>query len=617
MSSKHAVLAERFVCSQCSAIFRSGYARCPLCGASVQPLDGDPLVGKTLHNRYEVAECIGEGGMGRVYRAVHKYTGKEHALKVLFGDHAADPKMRARMEQEALAVGKLSHRNVIAVTDAAKTEDNSFYLVMDYVAGEDLAQIIAREAPFDRDRVINLVKQLCMGLGHAHEKGLVHRDFKSENVLITRDADGELAKIVDFGIAVVLEAAHSGHKLTSEGMVLGTPAFMSPEQSTGAKVDHRSDLFSLGVLMYEMLCGKLPFDGSPIEIARQNLVSEPPRISDRVAALTIDPRLEDIAFGLMAKRPEDRFQSADDVLRALDAIDASAPARPPSGSGERSRSPSSPGGVRATSQSPTTVSERVTELGYEGATKAALGTLDGVPRLSTHVDQIDVPLHRRGGFLVAVVVAVAMGFGGVFAARALKRGGEEASAAMESQEADAQDINSGLVAAEPPDTQGGAPVPADAAVEAGATDVAGTDAPDADELGKADTKAEGKADTKADTKAESKHKVRSKPRTVRNKTVRNKTVRKDEPKVEAKVEAKTKPEPEPDPKATASADIEQYKALYKSVGRVLDQANLPAGHPLIRQYFDLNFQSGIMNANLRKEHIARLRRIKSDLSKQK
>jgi serine/threonine-protein kinase len=141
---------------------------------------------------------------------------------------------------------------------------------MDFVDGENLANIIAREAPFAPDRVINLMKQLCMGLGHAHDNGLVHRDFKSENVLIANDADGELAKIVDFGIAVVHEAAQSGHKLTTEGMVLGTPAFMAPEQATGGKVDHRSDLFSLGVLMYEMMSGKLPFDGTPLDIARQN-----------------------------------------------------------------------------------------------------------------------------------------------------------------------------------------------------------------------------------------------------------------------------------------------------------------------------------------------------------
>jgi len=604
MSSKHALIADRFVCSHCSAIFRSGYARCPLCGASVQPLDGDPLVGKTLHNRYEIAECVGEGGMGRVYRAVHKYTGKEHALKVLFGDHAADPKMRARMEQEALAVGKLSHRNVIAVTDAAKTEDNSFYLVMDYVAGEDLAQIIAREAPFEPERVIDLVKQLCLGLGHAHEKGLVHRDFKSENVLITRDADGELAKIVDFGIAVVLEAAHSGHKLTSEGMVLGTPAFMSPEQSTGGKVDHRSDLFSLGVLMYEMLCGKLPFDGSPIEIARQNLVSEPPRISERVPDLEIDPRLEDIAFGLMAKRPEDRFQTADDVLRALDVLDTrSAVEREPSSPGRRARLPSAPG-VRPTSQRPTTAAERVTELGYEAAPAvAAPGTLEGVPRLSTHVDSVDVPLHRRGGFLVAVVVAVALGFGGVFAAKAFND--EDEVAAKEER---GGVVANAVTADDPPQAATASLADAAAPIEpAVAIGKEGEDVGKGEETAPA---SEGDDGGKAQDPSPSRKPARKPPRKPPRKPVQ-----KPEPKVEVRPEPVSKPAPEPDPKASAQAEIEQYKKLYKEVGRVLDEAQLPAGHPLIRKYFDLNFQSGIMNANLRKEHIARLRRIRAELSK--
>jgi serine/threonine-protein kinase len=293
--------------------------RCPLDGNPLEPLVDDPLAGTSFADRYIIEKCVGAGGMGRVYRARHQRMSRRFAIKVLFGDHAADSKMQQRLAREAEAASRLSHPNVISVLDFGETEEGLLYLVMDYVDGPTLAQVIESAAPLAPDRAIRLVRDCARGLAHAHGRGLIHRDFKADNVLVTLDGGEEVAKIVDFGIAMLNES--SSRKLTTEGMVLGTPAVMAPEQAVGEQVDHRTDLFSLGIVLYEMLSGVLPFDGSPLEIARQNLMSQVPPIARRVPGLAVDPRLENLSVALMAKRPDDRPQTAKAVLRTLSEIE--------------------------------------------------------------------------------------------------------------------------------------------------------------------------------------------------------------------------------------------------------------------------------------------------------
>ena len=307
---------ENYACPHCRAVFRTAFQRCPLDGHVLEPLSGDPLSGSSFADRYIIEECVGEGGMGRVYRARHQRMSRLFAIKVLFGDHAADKKMQARLAREAESASRLSHPNVISVLDFGETAEGLLYLVMDYVAGPTLARLIDEQAPLSRNRILSLVRDMARGLSHAHKRNLIHRDFKADNVIIGSDSGEEVAKIVDFGIAMLNEPSKS-RKLTTEGMVLGTPAVMAPEQAVGEEVDNRTDLFSLGIVLYEMLCGKLPFDGTPMEIARQNLAHAPPRISDRVPGLHVDPELEALSIRLMAKRREDRPQSAKEVLRAL------------------------------------------------------------------------------------------------------------------------------------------------------------------------------------------------------------------------------------------------------------------------------------------------------------
>jgi len=311
--------SERYGCPRCLSVFRAGFARCPLDGAALQGLSGDPLIGHTLADRYIIEELLGEGGMGRVYRARHNRMSRRFAVKVLFGDMAADAKARTRFSREAEAVSRLNHPNVLSVVDFGETEEGLLYLVMDFIEGRELHQVLAQEAPLSPTRALSLLRQLSRGLAHAHERNLVHRDFKTENVVVTKSGDEELAHIVDFGIAAVGEMMEPAQRLTTEGMVLGTPAYMSPEQSTGEEVDERSDLFSLGVMLYEMLCGRLPFDGSAVAIAKAHLAAEVPAVAVRVPGLRVDSRLEAVAMRLMAKDPEERFQSARSLLAHLDS----------------------------------------------------------------------------------------------------------------------------------------------------------------------------------------------------------------------------------------------------------------------------------------------------------
>ena len=302
-------------------MFRTGFARCPLDGAPLQELSADPLEGSVFADRYVIEQCVGEGGMGRVYRATHRHMSRQFAIKVLFGEHAADKEMQARFAREAEAACRLRHPNVVSVTDFGATARGLFYLVMDWVEGQRLTDIINHEAPLGHHRIADIARQICLGLSHAHEQGLVHRDLKSENIIVSQDNGHDLVRLVDFGLAVVMES-DANARLTAEGTVYGTPAYMSPEQACGAKLDERTDLFSLGVLVYEMLSGVLPFLGAPLDIVRQNMEADPPPVAARVPGLQVNPHLERLGRKLMARRPQERYQSAAEVVAALDLIQA-------------------------------------------------------------------------------------------------------------------------------------------------------------------------------------------------------------------------------------------------------------------------------------------------------
>ncbi|HEY5934892.1 MAG TPA: serine/threonine-protein kinase [Kofleriaceae bacterium] len=280
-------------------------------------------MGQVALDRYLIEATLGSGGMGTVYRARHVAIGRQVAIKILHDHLVSDPAMVERFEREAALVGKLDHRNVVTVLDVGETPSHQKMMVLELVRGETLAELIAREGPLDRARVIAIVRQLLQGLEHAHAAGLIHRDLKPENVIIEHDDHGaELPKIVDFGIALLREDFFSNRRLTATGIVLGTPEFMAPEQAKGTELDARCDLFALGMIMYVMLAGKLPFDGTGIEVAIANLSKNPPPIATRSPGVVVDPLLEAFARRMMARRLGARMPSARTALRVLALVES-------------------------------------------------------------------------------------------------------------------------------------------------------------------------------------------------------------------------------------------------------------------------------------------------------
>jgi serine/threonine protein kinase len=250
--------------------------------------------------------------MGAVYRARHVKFGRPFAIKVLHKSLMQNPKVLQRFEREAELAGRLRHTNVASVVDVG-VHDGLNFMTMEFASGDTLTALLA-EGPMTEVRMLDIVKQLCGGLQHAHEVGLIHRDFKPDNVIVEPVAGGrEVARIVDWGVAIVRDAAADTERedrLTTKGIVVGTPHYMAPEQARGAAMDHRVDLFALGLICYELLTGMLPFDGSGVDIARANLSSAIPPMMERNPDVRIDPVLEGIVRKLLEKNPDERPASA-------------------------------------------------------------------------------------------------------------------------------------------------------------------------------------------------------------------------------------------------------------------------------------------------------------------
>ena len=286
-------------------------------------LDSDSLIGTVIASRYRVEARIGKGATGKVYRARHVKLGRLFAIKVLHPRLLDHETTRRRFAREAELAGALHHPNVVGMVDVGETAGGLHYLVMEYAPGDSLYDLIVQGAPLPGDRVIAIVRQLCDGLEHAHGHGLIHRDFKPENVIVVRDREGDRLKIVDFGVAILRDeaASSSAGRLTTAGVVVGTPDYMAPEQALGRAIDHRADLFALGVMCFEMLTGRPPFDGDGVDIARANVTQETPAMSDRAPGVEVDPLLEAFTEELMMKSPDDRPASAAEARALLDLIE--------------------------------------------------------------------------------------------------------------------------------------------------------------------------------------------------------------------------------------------------------------------------------------------------------
>jgi serine/threonine-protein kinase len=269
------------------------------------------MVGEVLADRYELEELVGTGGMSSVFRAHDRLLDRKVALKILHQQYSGDGEYVERFRREARSVAALSHPNIVTVIDRGEHEGRQF-IVFEYVDGENLKRLIERRGPAPVATVLELGMQIARGLSFAHQQGLVHRDVKPQNVLL--NGDGQ-AKVTDFGIARSLDVQHG---MTQTGTVLGTSDYIAPEQAQGQRVDEHTDVYSLGVVIYELLTGEVPFPAENfVAVAMRHINEPPPPIRDKRP--DVPPRVEAAVQRAMAKDPADRFQTMADFCRELDA----------------------------------------------------------------------------------------------------------------------------------------------------------------------------------------------------------------------------------------------------------------------------------------------------------
>jgi serine/threonine protein kinase len=269
------------------------------------------MVRDVVAGRYELEELVGSGGMSSVYRAHDKVLERKVALKVLHATLADQDDCVERFRREAQMVAGLQHQNIVGVIDRGE-DDGCPFIVLEFVGGRNLKQLVERDGPLPVERALEFGMQIARGLAFAHENGYVHRDVKPQNVLL--NGDGE-AKVTDFGIARSLDVKHG---VTQTGTVLGTSDYIAPEQAQGQRVDEHTDVYSLGVVLYEMLTNEVPFPGENfVAVAMRHINEEPPSIRDKRP--DVSPRFEAAVQRAMAKRPEDRFQTMADFCRELEA----------------------------------------------------------------------------------------------------------------------------------------------------------------------------------------------------------------------------------------------------------------------------------------------------------
>jgi len=274
---------------------------------------------------------IGEGGMGIVYEAEHIVIEKHVALKVLRDDFSARPDVVERFRQEAKSASRIGHENIVDISDFGETESGASYFVMEMLDGEDLADILSREGTISPARAVKILIQCCKALGAAHNKGIVHRDMKPENIFLIKRAElADFVKIVDFGIAKMSDietVGAPGRKLTKTGMIFGTPEYMSPEQAAGKPLDHRVDIYALGVILYEVLTGRVPFVGDTfMGVLTQHMFEPIPLLRDVNPHVKVPAELEAVILKALAKDPDHRYQTMDELGRSLAAaMDLSTP----------------------------------------------------------------------------------------------------------------------------------------------------------------------------------------------------------------------------------------------------------------------------------------------------
>ncbi|MFO0586744.1 MAG: protein kinase [Polyangiaceae bacterium] len=312
----------------------------------------DPNIGRDLlDGQFRILQKIGSGGMGAVYKALQPAMNRMVAVKILHPKLANRKDLVSRFRREARAMSHLSHPNTVKVYLYGELDDGSLYIVMEYLEGRNLNQVVRKEGPLPVERAIPVLIQVCGALQEAHLMGIVHRDLKPENIFLSTNGGlKDFPKVLDFGLAKVTEREMrpGSIMLTQEGMVFGTPEFMSPEQAQGHTLDARSDIYSLAVILFEVLTGKLPFDArTPMEYIQLHVTKPPISLDDRIPGKAFPPGLAQVIAKALEKKPESRYPSAADFAEALKPFS-------PSGKGYTAMmpgpAPSSPGAAGTVSQ---------------------------------------------------------------------------------------------------------------------------------------------------------------------------------------------------------------------------------------------------------------------------
>jgi serine/threonine protein kinase/tetratricopeptide (TPR) repeat protein len=308
-------------CSACGTALMEGANFCFHCGAPQEKREADdPLIGKMI-GAYRVISVIGEGAMGRVYRAEQTTLRRAVCIKTIKQHLASDPSMIDRFEREARAVSSIRHPNIVGVLDAGSVPSGIFYIVMELIEGRSLSRLIQEDSPIPVTRALNLTEQILSALEEAHGAGIVHRDLKPQNVLVGTLRDGsDLAKVVDFGLAKLLHPDASDRRITKTGALFGTPGYMAPEQIMGEEIDGRADVYAAGTILYELLTGSRPFTGTLQFLLKAQLTEIPESPSIRAKGLPIPRELDAIVLRALEKAPERRYRSALDLKKELEAF---------------------------------------------------------------------------------------------------------------------------------------------------------------------------------------------------------------------------------------------------------------------------------------------------------
>ena len=312
------------VCATCGREFPDNQKFCPSDGSALRGKSASAdLVGQVVAERYHIIKKLGEGGMGAVYLGEHVKMGRKSAIKVMAAAMSQDPDAISRFNREASNASRISHPNVCQIYDFGETPEGLIYLAMEYIEGQALKDLIEKEGALSPPRAASILRQSADALQAAHDLGIVHRDIKPDNIMVVQGRDNtDIVKVVDFGIARAVGGDESGQKVTKTGLVVGTPEYMSPEQLSGDKLDGRSDIYSLGLVLYRMLTGDLPFQAdSAQEVMIKRLTDDPTPLDQVRPDLVFPPKMQLVMNVALARSAAERYQSASEFGRdTMDAV---------------------------------------------------------------------------------------------------------------------------------------------------------------------------------------------------------------------------------------------------------------------------------------------------------